>query len=376
MKKLTALVALGLTLGIFAGCGKEPPVSTTAPTPPTTLPVETTLPPETTVPPTTEPPAPEVIGFDLTPPEGFTAAVMQDSISVYISPNAPMDSSTITVERLPLDESALTISQSALEALLLGLEEQTQPMTEEATEETAEETTEAPTEAPTEETTDPNAAQSIRIHSMEQIEADGWPALLCDYTVAYPTYALHSLRCEVVANDRNYVFTFTDHTDNNFWLSDFREAVDSIDMILSTEGMELDYSHLTRYDLPCGLRMYAEQGLEPHEAPGFTDCIGNRNVIVLLMADDKVENNLLHLDLKEYAAMIAENNDLEDFRKDLYGNLHTSFYSTDETGRSYFNMLFLLDTDQDYWVCQFACSADDQAAYAREFSLWASSISA
>ena len=67
-------------------------------------------------------------------------------------------------------------------------------------------------------------------------------------------------------------------------------------------------------------------------------------------------------------------NDLKHFKWDTYGNLCTSFYSTDDNGMEYYNMICVKETEEDFWVCQMACAADDQAKYAKTFSLWAASV--
>ena len=122
------------------------------------------------------------------------------------------------------------------------------------------------------------------------------------------------------------------------------------------------------------MEIYAEDGMELHDAPGFTACLGNRNVIILLMEDDKESNNLTTMDLNDYAKLLGQTNELEDFKTDIYGNLYTDFYSTDENGIEYYNMLCVKESQDSFWVCQIACMAEDQASYAREFSLWASSL--
>lgn len=369
MKKISLLLALGLMLSICAGCGAKPAETTLPPVETTTAPVETTTaPPETTVPPTTEPPESVVIDFAMELPEGFDASVVEENRTVYISPNAPMDLSTITVEKLEMDESVLTMTQ---EEFLTRFEapEETQPTGEtEETEETDPSESSEPTEPAQE------YPEEVNFYSMETAEIDGWPALFCDYSLVYENRTAHVYRYEVVVNYNNYVFTFTDTTDANKWLGAYEACVPEIDLILDTEGIELDYSGLEHYTLDCGLELYAEQGMESHKVEGFTACLGNRNVIMLLMADDKQANNLTGMTLDDYADLLRQTNDLDNFKWDTYGNLCVSFYSTDENGISYYNVIALKETSEDFWVCQMACSADDQAEYARAFSLWASSV--
>lgn len=363
MKKISLLLALCLTLTIFAGCSGEPAETTATPPETTTAPVETTtVPPETTVPPT-EAPDPVVIDFTLELPEGFEASVVQDAITVFSSPNAPLDTSAITVEVLPMDETVLSMTEDEFAS---GFE--LTPPDETGETEEPEETTE-----PGETTS--SGPEDFTLYSMTQMEIDGWPALYCDYSLSFSGYTSHVYRFEVVVNYNNYVFTFTDDTDTSVWLDSYEDSVLTIDLITDQEGIELDYSGLTRYDLGCGLGLYAEEGMESHKAEGFTACIGSRNVIILVMADDKASNNLTEMDMEDYADLLCQTNDLGTFDWDSYGNLRTAFYSTDETGMEYYNMIVVKETEEDFWVCQMACLAENQAEYAKEFSLWASSIS-
>lgn len=373
MKKLSLLLALCLMLSILAGCDRKP-AETTAPSEPST-PVETTtapttLPTETTVPPT-EPPA-VVIDFSMVLPEGFEASVVEDALTVYASPNAPRDTSTVTVEKLAMNEAALAMTAAEFEAMFELAPAETEPSETTEPAETAEpaETTEPP------ETTEPQPElpSRFRLYSMTTMEVDGWPALYCDYTLTYKDYTAHCYRFEVVVNYNNYVFTFTDTTDTNVWLDQYEECVPEIDLILDTEGIELDYSGLTKYDIPGGLTVFAQEGMEHHKAEGFTGCIGNRSVIILFMADNKESNNLTDMELEDYADLLCQTNELSHFKYDTYGNLCTSFYSTDETGMEYYNMITVKETSDSFWVVQMACSAENQAQYARPFSLWASSI--
>lgn len=368
MKKLSLLLALCLMLTIFGGCACTPeettlPIQTASPTETTTVP--TTLPTETTVPPT-EPPA-VVIDFDMVLPEGFEAVVAEEHLTVYASPDAPRDLSTISVEKLAMNEAALTMTGAEFEAMFELASGETEPSG----------TTEPGETAEPSETTgpQPELPSKFRLFSLTQTEVDGWPALYCDYTLTYEDYVAHIWRFEVVVNYNNYVFTFTDTTETNLWQDLYEACIPEIDLILDTEGIELDYSSLSRYDIPGGLMIYAEDGMDSHKAEGFTGCIGSRSVIILFMADNKEANNLTEMELEDYAELLCQTNDLNHFKWDTYGSLCTGFYSTDETGMEYYNMITVKETTDAFWVVQMACSAENQAQYARAFSLWASSVS-
>lgn len=368
MKKLSLLMALCLMLTILTGCGGEAK-ETTLPTETSTAPAETTTAPTETTAPPTEPPEPVVIDFAMELPEGFEAIVAEEHLTVYASPNTPRDLSTITVEKLEMNEHVLAMTEEEFVALFDFAPEETEPAETTEPRETA---SPAETTEPTEPA--PELPRDINVYSMSVMEVDGWPALYCDYALVYLNHTTHVYRFEVVVNYNNYVFTFADSTESNVWLDSYEDCIPEIDLILDVEGIELDYSGLTLYDLDCGLTIYAEEGMDDHKAEGFTACIGSRNVIILLMADSKEVNNLTGMELEDYADLLCQTNDLGNFKWDTYGNLCTSFYSTDDTGMEYYNMIALKETADAFWVVQMACSADNQAQYARAFSLWASSV--
>lgn len=356
MKKNSLLLAVLLTFALLSGCGAESaptepsvPETTAAPTAPTTAP--------------TAPPDPVVIDFKLDVPEGFDLSVVEDTIQVYSSPKSPRDPSHVTIEILPRDESVLTMDAAQMTQRIIDLGRQ-EPVPSDASQPSS---PEEPTEA--QQRSDPF------IQFLEDEKVDGWDAVFVDYVHSLMDYNSHIYRYEVVTTDANYVFSFCDSTDHNDWLEEFDKCAESIDLILDTEGMKPDYSHLTKYSLRSGLTIHAEADLKKRDAEDFTDALANRNVMILTMADDKVTNNLTQMTLKDYAELVANSNALEPFKEDMYDNLVTTFYSTDEAGLEYYNMICVKETAEKFWVVQMTCLANDQVNYAKEFVLWASSIS-
>ncbi len=360
MKKFSLFLAAFMTFGMLTGCGSQQvPAETTLSTSASTI--ETTTAP-TTAP--TQPPKPVVIDFDLTVPEGFTLSVVEEQIQVYSSPNSPRDPSFISVEICPRDEAVLTMSTEKMADRIMH-PVTTAPSPSEITQTTEE----------TEPTTPVQSVAEPFIQYLEPADIDDWEAVYADYVQSSDTHTDHVYRYEVVTTDANYVFTFSDGTDDNEWLEEYKKSVESINLILNTEGMELDYSHLTKYTTQSGLSIHAEAGLEPHDAQGFTDAFANKNVLILTMADGKITNNLTGMTLEDYADLVANSNKLEKFQTDMYGNLFTTFYSSDKAGIEYYNMICVKETNDKFWVCQMTCQASNQVNYAKEFPLWASSIS-
>ena len=336
MKRNAFLPALCLLLTILSGCGSGSQTGQ----PIQTQPVQT-QPVETTVPPTEPEPGSELFRMEL--PEGFVLTDARDDRWVYSSPNAPEDPSTIVVELLAGDDDVLNMSTEQYRTQLEAI------------------------------TTADEAVQRFRFIDLWKENLDGFRTIACEYNLVYRNYITRTYRYEVLGDKGNLVFTFTDATDGNEWLDQYMDTVSTI-LVVRSDGMGVDFSDLTLYRLDCGLRLYAQSSLVEHDAAGFTACLGNRSAIILFMADHKETNQLTGMDLEDYALLLRSTNQLEPFQTDAFSNLYTTFYTTTEDGTSYFNMLFVKDTGEDFWVCQMACRAEDQEKYTQQFSLWASSI--
>ena len=336
MKKLCLILTLCLLLGCMSGCGVGE-----APTQATTVPTETTQPEPTTEPTVetteaTEPTQPKIIGYDLDIPEGFEIKTSEDDRAIYLT-EEDTDLSSIVIRTQPLDEGVLEMDEEGFQNMQ-ALEQEYEALT------------------------------------LETLQLDSEDALFADYVVIREDVRIHILEYIVVGSEQNYVFQFSDYTEEETWLDAFAACADSINLLMENEGITPDYSHLQRYELPCGISLYAVPGMEPQDAPGFSGCIGSREAIILVMKDDKQENNLSELSLSGYAALVSHSNELDPFTQDNYGNLHVNFYSSDSLGMRYYNNLTVSETEDSFWVIQMTCTAANQAAYDREFALWATSI--
>lgn len=325
MRKFCLFLALCLMLGSLSGCAGQGETT------------ETTLPEKTTgdaapIPSETEEPV--VIGYDITLAVDFRAIVAEDDRTIYRSPNEG-DDSTILIRTQPRDESVLTLDEAGFTATVAD-------------------------------------GQTCSDLTLETVQVDGFPALRACFTVSDGETFSDIMEYHVVASE-NYLFRFTDCTGGS-WQEGFVRSAETINLLMEDEGVELDYSDLKEFDLGCGVSICAQDTLAAHDAEGFTACLGNQNAIILVMQDKKVENNLTDMDLYDYAELVSEANDLTGFAQDHYGTLQNSFYSSDELGMKYYNLLTVYETEDSFWVFQMTCSAANQAVYALEFSRWATSI--
>lgn len=344
MKKISLLLALCLMLSIFSGCSGTPEESTgpdTSTTGSSDSSDSTTETPRTE----TDPPAPVVIDYTLDLPEDFTTAVVEENYVLYCAPYAVRDESTISVEITPRDEAILKTDADSFEQSLRDRLDG-----------------------------EDDSPSAYRFYNLQLTEVDGWAALYTEYSLTYTSGASRYLRYEVVTTESNYVFTFIDASDDNLWLDSYADAAASIRLVLDSEHLEANGEGLTEYVLDCGLTIQAEAGMKEYAPEGFTACLGNHNVIILFMADDKQDNNLTGMTLEEYAQLLCQTNQLDAFESDAYGNLLTTFYSSDENDLEYYNMICVKDLGDAFWVCQMTCLSEDQAAYARTFSQWAATI--
>jgi len=343
MKKICLILAVCLMLGAVSGCSTgagttQATVPQSPSTQPSTTASETTEPPTTEAPATlpTEPEVPKIIGYDLQVPEDFEVTTSEDDRTIYTS-RVRNDASSILIRSQPLDERVLELDEQGFEQMQ-ALEQEYEQL------------------------------------EVSRTQVDSWDALYADYVVVREEQQIHIYEYIVVGIEENYVFQFSDCTPEDDWQDAFADAAASINLLMENEGIELDYSHLEFYTLPCGIDLFAAEDMEPQNAPGFSACIGSRDAIILVMKDDKVANNLTEMTLADYAALVSKANELDPFTQDNYGNLHVNFYNSDSTGMRYFNYLTVKETQDSFWVFQMTCKANDQAEFDREFSLWATSI--
>lgn len=335
MKKFCLLLAFFMLFSALTGCSSKKPAApstepSTQPSAPSTEPsTEPTTEP-------TEPPIPQVIGYDVELPEEFIPTVATNQQMFYESPDAPKDPSCIEISIYERDASLLTMDADAFKA---------------------------------------SRQVEGEFYSLELkiVQIGGIDTLFADYVLDQGRIWTHVYEYHVVAS-QNYMFRFADSTDKNDWLESFAAAAQTITLILEDEPVELDFSGLTKYRLDCGVSLYARHGMEKQNAPGFTEALGSREAIILVMQDNKKDNDLDGLDIDEYAKLVSDTNELEPFTLDTYGNLQTCFYSTDEAGQEYYNMLTAKETEDSFWIFQMTCTADKQTSYTREFSLWSASI--
>ncbi len=341
MRRFFLLLALCLTVFASSACSilAEPTQpGPTQPVPPTTAATE----PPTTAPPQTQPVS-RVVAFELEPPWGFELSQSGEGHFFYASPDAPWDASALTVDVVDRDASILELE--------------------------ARDFVERPDLLPQD-------ARELELLAYEQTELDRWPGVLLECTFSTEDGDEHWIRYEVVTTDSNYVFLYADRSQDQYWDYHFNQSISTIDLVEQTEQLERDYSGLAWTQIDGRLGMYVKDGLRPLNAPGFTFCMGDREVVVMIMADNKAEMRLTGLSLEDYGRLLCSTNDLEPFDYDSYGNLVTVFHSVGDDGKAYYNQLVVKQTDQDFWVCQMTCQEDDQPIYQRSFGLWASSIQA
>ena len=327
MKKFCLFLAVCLLLSGLTGCAARSGTTEDTQTTESTELTENTVPSETE--------EPVVIGYNITLDVDFPALIAADDRTIYQSPNEGDDSS-ILIRTQPRDESVLSLDAESFTATLSG-------------------------------------TRTYSFVTPEVIQVDGFPALFVDYIATEGETSVHIMEYHVVATD-NYLFRFTDCTEGSTWMEAFARSAETINLLMEDEGVTLDYSDLKEFDLGCGISIHAQVTLEVQHAPGFTACLGNQNAIILVMQDKKAENNLTGMSLYDYAELVSSANELDDFVQDHYGTLQTSFYSSDDLGMTYYNLLTVHETQDSFWVFQMTCSANNQATYALEFSRWATSI--
>ena len=340
MKKLRIFLILCLALAMLAGCGgnqdptepsTEPPTEA-ATNPPTDPPTE-----PSTEPPT-EPSVP-VVGYHFTEPEGFIPVSATESLSILSSPDG--DGTNISIVVMPM---ALTYDDLDEEAFLTGLG-----------------------------ITGDNG-QPAELELLEKTTVDGYPALIAKFSMTTSGIDVNSTAYFVSAGNSTFIFIYSDATADGSWSDEFEASAATINILLEGEFLPVDTANLEQYDLDCGLMISAAPGLKKMDVEGFTACLTNEEVMILILEERKDDYGLYGLTLEDYAALYEEYGIITGFSYDLYGNLAATFTSEVDGGVEYFYYATVKNTGDSFWLIQMACLSDMAPSYVESFTQWGATI--
>lgn len=340
MKKLRVFVLLLLVAALLAACGGEPAVTepptqavTEAPTdPPTDPPTE----------PPTEPPTDPlepVTGYHFAEPEGFITVASTESLSVLSSPDG--DGTSITVMKLntAVDFSEVNEDNFTENLGIFG-----------------------------------DTEQPPELHGMETMEIDGYPGCMLDYTMTASGITARYRAYFVTDGQITYAIMFADATSDGAWADEFAASAATINMLAADEVIPVDTTGLERYDLDCGLSMYAMPGLESFEDEELAAYLENQDAAVMIYEYNKSEYGLYGLSLDDFVSLLVDGEVITGFEKDPYGNLAAGYMDQGADGNQYFYYSVGFNTADSFWLVDCACNADQAAVYVEAFAQWCATI--
>ena len=340
MKKRIALalaLALVLTLAACGGAPAETPApATTAPTTaPTTVPTEA----PTTAP--TEPPMDPIANFYFDEPDGFTVLTAAENMQILAGPDG--DGSSITVMILemamPMDFSDVT-QENFAETVGIAGDEGTTPT----------------------------------LHSVQNMEIDGYPGCLMDYTMTSGGITARYSTYYVTDGRKTISFIFADASADGKWAEAYAAAAASFNMLVEGEFVPADTSDLELYDLGCGLSMYAAPGMELVQVDGFCAVLADATSTIMVSQDSKEEYGLYGLTAEDYASLYVDGETITGFETDACGNVATSFLSQGDDGVTYFYYTAAKNTADNFYLFQIACTQENALAMAGEYAQWCATV--
>ena len=146
----------------------------------------------------------------------------------------------------------------------------------------------------------------------------------------------------------------------------------------SQEILTPNLSGWKEYKLESGLCFSGPQGLGDAEVEGMAAYLRNAYFLVLAIEEPKTGTVLENITKQEYAAMLAENNGLDPFVTDCYGNLATTNTALSYEGKTmFFYYVTVLETENSFFLIQIATPEElaqdnvlDMAAWSASFT-WA-----
>ena len=144
---------------------------------------------------------------------------------------------------------------------------------------------------------------------------------------------------------------------------------------LEGEPKEPDTRGLKHYKLDNGISFYATGGMREIEADGMAVNMKNNYFVVMVIEESKKGTILEDTDLESYGAMLAQNNGLEPFTLDPYGNYATvNIANVYESEDLFFYYVTIRETENSIWLIQIACPDELAASNMDQMAQWSASF--
>lgn len=144
---------------------------------------------------------------------------------------------------------------------------------------------------------------------------------------------------------------------------------------LEGEPKEPDTRGLKHYELDNGLSFYATGGMKETQVDGMAAYMRNSYFLVMVIEESKEGTILEDMDLESYGALLAENNGLEPFTLDPYGNLATvNIANVYESEDLFFYYVTVHETENSIWLVQIACPDELAPSNMDQMAQWSATF--
>lgn len=144
---------------------------------------------------------------------------------------------------------------------------------------------------------------------------------------------------------------------------------------LEGEPKEPDTRGLKHYKLDNGISFYATGGMKETEVDGMAVNMKNSYFVVMVIEEPKEGTILEDMDLESYGALLAENNGLEPFTWDPYGNYATvNIANVYESEDLFFYYVTVRETENSIWLIQIACPDELADSNMDQMAQWSASF--
>ena len=138
-------------------------------------------------------------------------------------------------------------------------------------------------------------------------------------------------------------------------------------------GSTGDYE-LERYELDNGATLTAVEGLEVYSIGERDYALENRDLIMILVEENKQAYGLEDMTLYEYGDLLMTSSGLEArYADDSYGNVAAGYY-TELDGDEYYCYGVIRETNTSFWYFDIYCAADAMERYQADLPLWCGSL--
>ena len=129
-----------------------------------------------------------------------------------------------------------------------------------------------------------------------------------------------------------------------------------------------------RYELDNGATLIAPKGMDVYSLGERDYALENRDLIMVLVEENKQAYGMEDMTLEEYGDFLMENSGLSArYEEDLWGNLAAGYF-TEVDGEAYYCYGIVRETATSFWYFDIYCLAETREDYETAMAQWCNSL--